>query len=254
MIDETILLKFPPELALDSLTSKLLSEFNPEILVEIKDENCITIHGKDFPFCDIDFIGLKLPQKLEISYNQFEGFCELNELYKIERIENDVIRIYMGTPEMIGALTALILIVIGNWVRSHKQGKCYSEAVRFDFKQNDDIKTFECDFSYIAFEKATKEYLNQHRFINIAPTFCIEIVSAKKGLKQNLRKMENEWMSAGTDIGLVVCPHSQKYFLFEKDKTGYQTFDFTIPFIHSLLPGLIVDFDAHWREVRDENE
>jgi hypothetical protein len=66
--------------------------------------------------------------------------------------------------------------------------------------------------------------------------------------------MENEWMPAGTDIGLVVCPHSQKYFLFEKDKTGYQTFDFTIPFCHSLLPGLIVDFDALWREVRDENE
>jgi Uma2 family endonuclease len=116
------------------------------------------------------------------------------------------------------------------------------------------VKILAPDVSYIAFEKVTKKYLNQHKFINIPPTLCIEIVSSKGGLKQNLRKMEDSWMTSGTDIGLVVCPHTENYFLFKKDKTGYQSIDFAVPFTHPQLSGLTIDFAQLLKEVREEND
>jgi Uma2 family endonuclease len=255
MIDQTILLKFPPELALNIQAFQLLQELNPELLLKTGDENCISIYEKDFLFDDVDFIELNLPENLHLSYDQFEEFGELNEIYKLEKPENGIIRIYMGTSALITVFTALISATIIIWNRIQKIGRITEATGRFDLENKDnrsEIKILAPDVSFIAFEKAAKDYLTQHKFFKVAPTLCIEIVSAKEGLLQNLRKMENEWMTAGTDIGLVVCLHSQKYFLFEKDKTGYQTFDFTIPFSHSQLPGLIVDFDALWKEVRDE--
>lgn len=40
-------------------------------------------------------------------------------------------------------------------------------------------------------------------FIPIPPNMAMKIVSAKRGLKSDLKKMEEVWMPAGVDVGVV---------------------------------------------------
>lgn len=107
------------------------------------------------------------------------------------------------------------------------------------------------DVSFILYEKFSKQVLDEKYELG-APTLCIEVVSHKNSLKQDLEKMKEDWMRAGTEIGLVVCPHRKKYYLFEKGKAAYQTLAFSKPFRHDLLFELTLDFSLLLKEAMEE--
>jgi Uma2 family endonuclease len=92
-----------------------------------------------------------------------------------------------------------------------------------------------------------------HAAITIPPTFCIEIVSAPAGLKKDLEKMKNDWMAAGTELGMVIDPFSKKYYIFEQGKEGFEQWTFDQNFGHELLPDLNIDLEKLWKEAT-ENE
>jgi hypothetical protein len=108
MVENTIQIKFPNELLLTNKAFHIMQSLNPGVILKEGDENDIFINKKEFLFDDIDFFELILPEHLDISWEHFEEFCELNELYKIERNENGIILINMLTPQIITAFTLLI--------------------------------------------------------------------------------------------------------------------------------------------------
>jgi hypothetical protein len=64
--------------------------------------------------------------------------------------------------------------------------------------------------------------------------------------------MAFDWMPAGTEIGLVVCPYREEYYLFEKGKAEYKTVSFSQKFTHQQLPDLEIDFAQHLKEAKEE--
>jgi hypothetical protein len=44
-------------------------------------------------------------------------------------------------------------------------------------------------------------------------------------------------MATGVDVGIVVCPFSEKIYIFEKGTNGYITQSIYENFSHPLLPG-----------------
>jgi hypothetical protein len=65
--------------------------------------------------------------------------------------------------------------------------------------------------------------------------------------------MQNDWMPEGTDIGLVVDQFGKKYYMFEKGITGQREIDFAIPFKHSQLPDLMLDFGDLLKQTIEQN-
>jgi Uma2 family endonuclease len=97
-------------------------------------------------------------------------------------------------------------------------------------------------------EQTEKALAEKTKFINFAPFFCVEVVSApKNGLKQSLEKMKNIWMENGTEIGLVLDPFGKNYYLFEAKKASFEKISFQKAFKHSKLKGLVMNFDALWQ-------
>ncbi len=86
------------------------------------------------------------------------------------------------------------------------------------------------------------------------PFFIIEVVSSKYSLQIDLCKMKKYWVSAGTQIGIVVCPFRQKYYLFEKDKDEYTELPFSQLFTHDKLPHLEINFADLLEEVQMEDD
>ena len=69
----------------------------------------------------------------------------------------------------------------------------------------------------------------------------IEIVSA-------IKKVETVWMKVGVDVALVICPYSEKIYIFEKGATGYKEQSIYQDFSHPLLPGYSENFGKYLQE------
>ncbi|MCB1160963.1 MAG: Uma2 family endonuclease [Leptospiraceae bacterium] len=220
-----------------------LIPLNPGISLQLA-QNTLFIEEKELHFSGMDFFPLHLPFKMK--EQEMFTISELNSNLRLEMDEEAII-INMGTLGLISAFTAAILITIGIWNRKKKLGKVFDAQSGHDMLVNGKKIHRMPDIAFHLNEVFKEKTLDYRLGF---PFFCIEVVSNKKSLKQDLRKMANDWMAAGTEIGLVVCPHREKYYLFEKDVTGYKTYGFSIVFTHSKLPELHIDFAAILEEAR----
>ena len=95
------------------------------------------------------------------------------------------------------------------------------------------------------------EVYDQKGFIKANPFFIIEVVSNKNSLQQDLRKMAQVWIPAGTQVGLVVCPYRKEYYLFDKQNEKYTAFNFSKKFTHDKLSHLEIDFAQLLKEAEE---
>ncbi|MCP5501608.1 MAG: Uma2 family endonuclease [Leptospiraceae bacterium] len=245
----TIKLTFPLSITLDAKVLAGFQSHNPDLYLELKDSNLI-IHERELHFSQMDFFKLHLPFKM-----REEELFELDRLNNNLKLEGEegLILINMGTSFFIGTFTVAILGTLYIWNRKMKLGKVTDSSTGHDLEINGKKKHRIPDVSFIAFTKFAHRVLDMSSRAG-SPTLCIEVVSHKKSLKQDLAKMAEDWMAGGADIGLVVCPHHQKYYVFERDRTGYNTVSFARPFTHSLLPQLELDFAALLAEAIEETK
>lgn len=236
-VEQSIRIRFPETYSLlEHLPS--LQEKNAHIALCIENENLLVATEHVFSFEDYGNISLKLPG---LSWKMFQDLHALNEELNFEFDDTEEVWIRMGVFRLIGKLTAKILTSLVNWASSSKKGEVYADPTEYELdhpRENGKKIRRIPDVSYISFSKADEETQNSwDGFIPIPPNMAIEIVSAKKGLKQDLKKMEEIWMPTGVDVGIVICPFTETIYVFEKGNSGHTTQSIFSPFTHPLLPG-----------------
>lgn len=197
------------------------------------------------------YFAVKLPGWQE---DYFEDLRELNPEIHFEYANTEEVYIKMGIFAIIGAFTALIAASIVNWARKSKLGKVYSDPTEYELEVEIGQKTQKRipDLSFISYEKVAKEIQKTWKErIPVSPNLSVEIVSAKKGLKKDLNKMETVWMPSGVELGLVLCPYSEKIYIFEKGKKSYRTQSIFKDFNHPVLPGYTENFGDILKECRE---
>ncbi len=231
----------------------VLEAENPHLRL-VASKEALYISGKNFALENRDFFTLHVNNQFHLNDSFIDAFLAENQHIKPEFILPGKIIINMLTPEMIAAFSALIIAGMVVWNRNSKKGRIYDGTARFDIEINRETyiekQRRAPDFSFVSFDKITREKLNQSTYIQGSPSFCGEIVSQKHQLKVNLQKMREVWMASGTEIGLVICPYRKKYYLFDHS-VHYSIHDFSKTFRHSQLPGLELDFAALLEEIND---
>lgn len=231
-------LEFPELLPIPETFSKL-QEMNPKLDLKLNQRQLI-ISEKDFSFSDRAFFSLYLPFSMdEESTNQL---CELNQDIKLEWDE-EVIIINMSTIGFIGVFTAAIVGTLYIWNKLMKMGRIVESSTGHDLETNGKKKHRVPDIGF-HLNQSFADKIHSKTYKLGAPYFCIEIVSNKNSLKQELQKMKDDWIQGGVEIGLVVCPFREEYFLFESNQTNYKSFSFSHIFTHPSLPDLQLDFKA----------
>ncbi len=231
-------------------------DFTPKVIEEIQLQN----HKYQFGIIDNQFIincskeqiteifELYFPVSILQNDDFLVALADENQDYKLEVDQSKIYISRMGTIEVISAFTALIIFTLTAWARYKKNGKVYSESAGYHLKA---IGQKRCpDASFIDFEDVAREILKQNKHLEHPPTLALEVISNEYDLPKEIQKMEKAWMKAGTKVGVLVNPYTQKYMVFEgKSK---QEFDFKTVFKHQKLDELEIDFDALWREASDE--
>ena len=240
-------LQFPHTITFTPEAKKQMVSLNPGLRMQFT--SCgVAISEGDIQFSIMDFFKLRLPFKI-----QEEEFYQISELNQDLKLEGDAggIIINMGTLGLIGAFTAVILGTIYIWNRRMRKGRVFDSSTNHDLQTKDGKKYRIPDVSFVAYEKFTSKVIDSNYRVG-SPTLCIEVVSHKDSLNQDMEKMEEDWINGGTEIGIVVCPHRKKYYVFERQQKGYETVSFSQPFTHKLLPELVLNFDALLQEAMDE--
>jgi len=244
-----ILLKFPPSYRLDEKW-EALQKLNPEVRLEIWKKNALLIFEKTYVFEDFESVELVFDKKNKPTYRQILAIENQSEHYRIE-IEAQKITVIMATSSLIGLLTFAVLGSIYAWLQKTKKGNGYAESTPYVFTENGEKIRREADASFISFEDYDQE--TQKKWVGkpipVPPTLVIEIVSAKNGTKAAIWKMENIWIRFGSKIGVVVCPFSEKIYVFEKNNSYSQSI--YLPFTHPKLEGYVGDFSEYIKDIRD---
>lgn len=217
-----------------------MKQKNKEVKLRI-DQNILTVEELNLKFSDLDFLELHFP--FHLTYHQFEDLSGYNaDWHKIE-YHSDKIQINMAITGLIGAFSALVLVALAMWNKTKKFGKIYNDPTAYELVDSEGRKMHKIpDISLVAFHKSVQSLYNEKGFIQAAPTLVIEIVSHKYSLQQDLNKMAEHWMPNNTQIGIVVDPHKQMYHVFNQNTESYTSFQFSVPFTHTLLPDLSISF------------
>ncbi|MCP5498880.1 MAG: Uma2 family endonuclease [Leptospiraceae bacterium] len=196
---------------------------------------------------DRDFFKVIFP--FPIQENFFDSMGEANRSHRLE-FDTEGIIIHMGTFGLVGAFSIVIIAAIYVWNKKHKMGRIFDSSTNHDIYSQGISKRRLADISFIKYEKFNSKIIDLGYRLG-SPTFCIEIVSNKNSLKENLEKMKNDWIPSGTELGLVVCPFRKKYYVFTGEG-DYKTENFSVPFKNPILPGLILEFDKLLKEAMEE--
>lgn len=244
-----IILYLPQSYPLDSSCLQFLQQDNPEVLIKIHDDHSIEILEHKFSF----YLEGSFPIKFAgLTDSVFDEIHDLNEELNLEFYDNEEVIIKMGVIRMISKLTAAIISSFFVWASKNKTGEVYSENGEYRFPHpaynKKKIRKIP-DVSFISYHTASEEEQdNWSGFIPIPPNMALEIVSAKNGLKKDMKKMAEFWMPSGVDVGLVVCPYSEKIYIYEKGKTGYKTQSIFKDFSHKFLPGYKDNFGKYLKK------
>jgi|GEM_PF-1999509 len=247
---ESLKLLFPYKFHLSEQQFAELQSKNSHLSLKHYGRNSILVVEKEeFYFDNYGVIELFLPDDVFFDEMQYEKLCLRNENLKIELFTNKI-SITMGIKELISALNFLLGLVFGNWNRNKKAGKVYDATMRYDLPTG---KRLCPDVSFISIAKLSQlvETSRNKHFIQGSPNLVIEIVSGKNSLKNELDKMKNDWLPANIEIGLVINPFKEEYYVFTNSVN--EKFAFNIPFTHSLLPDFVLNLAELWKEAQENS-
>jgi Uma2 family endonuclease len=226
-----------------------LQKCNPDFVLTLENENSLSVAESAFLLEDYGYFGIKLP---DFTAEMFDELHELNTEINFEFDDKEEIFIRMAIFALISALTMAIGASLYAWAKSRNSGKVYSDPGGYEIddpeRPGKKLRRIP-DISYISFDSVPKETQKAWKsFIPVPPNLVIEIVSAKRGLRGDLKKMEKVWMKNGADVGLVICPFSEIIYIFEKGNSDYTTQSIHQDFSHPYLEGYSDNFGKYLDE------
>lgn len=185
---------------------------------------------------------LYLPDKEEMSDEEFFEFCVANKHLKIERDEQNQILIMAPVGGDSGRKHVDIAFEIEYWNRQTRLGITFDSSAGF---QLPDGSMRSPDAAWIKKEKwdnlSVKE---KSAFLPFAPDFLVEVLSPSDKLAAAQAKM-NKWIQNGTQLGWIIDSKNQLTFIYRADGTVHKVEGFNKKLSgEDVLPGFEFDLRA----------
>lgn len=159
---------------------------------------------------------LYLPDKEEMTKEEFLRFCAANSHLRIERDENNQILIMPPVFGETGRKHVKIVSAIDIWNTETNSGVVFDSSTGFDLP---DGSMRSPDASWVKREKWEKLTDKQkNSFVPLAPDFVVEVLSTADRLADGRIKM-NTWIENGTQLGWLIIPKNQYTFIYRADGT-----------------------------------
>ena len=157
---------------------------------------------------------VRLEPPVELTKEQFEQFCAINDDMRIERTAEGTIEIMPPTKGDTGSKELDIGIALGNWARGDASGVAFGASAGFTLP-NGAVRS--PDASWILrsrLSSLTSEEKNS--FMPVCPDFVIELRSSSDRLSVLQAKMD-EYMANGARLGWLLDPLQHQAHIYRPD-------------------------------------
>ena len=146
---------------------------------------------------------IKFKPLTEMTDEQFEQFCALNDILRIERTAKGEIILMPPTHADTGNRNADITIDLGVWAREDGTGRYYDSSTGFKLP-NGALRS--PDASWISNSRLEDLTPDQRRgYLDICPDFVIELRSSSDSIGMLQEKMQ-EYIDNGAMLGWLIDP------------------------------------------------
>jgi Uma2 family endonuclease len=180
-----------------------------------------------------------LPDKEEMSREEFFEFCAANKHLRIERDEENQILIMAPVGGETGTNHIDIAFAIEYWNRQTKLGKTFDSASGFELP---DGSMRSPDAAWIKKEKWDNlSHEERSVFLPFAPDFLVEVMSPSDKLAATQAKMV-KWIQNGTQLAWLIDSKKHITFIYRADGTvdKVEGFDNKLSG-ENVLPGFVFD-------------
>ncbi len=142
---------------------------------------------------------------------EFEQFCRVNDLGKIERTSDGVIEMNAPAGFATGDGNAEIIAQLRNWWKTHKQGRTSDSATGFYLPDGSMLSPDAAYLTQPRLETITKA--DRRGFLHICPDFIIELLSETDRHLRVHSKMK-QWIENGAQLGWLIDPYRQAVTIY----------------------------------------
>ena len=189
---------------------------------------------------------IKFKPLTELTDEQFEQFCALNDILRIERTSNGEIILMPPTHGFTGNRNAKINTQLGNWSERDGTGEYFDSSTGFKLP-NGALRS--PDASWISNSRLDALTVEQRSgFFDICPDFVIELRSGSDSLTMLLAKMQ-EYIDNGAKLGWLIDPLANpKQAYIYRPQAQVETLDEpeTVS-AEPELPGFTLDLTRIWK-------
>jgi Uma2 family endonuclease len=174
---------------------------------------------------------------------EFFLFCQANRNLRIERTaEGEIIMMAPAGGET-GGRNASVIIDLGNWARSNKQGIVFDSSTGFDLPNG---ATRSPDAAWVRRERLAQLTADQKRkFLPLCPDFIIELRSATDSLRAAQDKM-TEWIANGVQLGWLLDPTERSVYIYRPSHPPEKLQNAATISAEPVLSGFILDLTVIW--------
>ncbi len=146
---------------------------------------------------------------------EFEEFCRLNDIARVERTREGAIRIELPVCLAISSANSEITYQVRIWWKTHRKGRVYDSSGGFYLPDGSMLSP---DGAYCTPERlATVTRQDRKGFAHVCPDFVIELMSETDRLPAAKRKMEL-WLENGARVAWLVDPKKRQVWVYESGK------------------------------------
>lgn len=157
---------------------------------------------------------LHLPPIIDMTDDQFFGFCQINRDLRIERTAKGTLIIMPSTGRETGQRNSELNGVLMNWAKQDGDGITFDSSTGFNLPNG---ATRSPDVAWVRRSRlATLTQEEKRKFIPLCPDFVIELRSPSDCLGDLQEKMQ-EYIDNGARLGWLIDPDNRQVYVYRED-------------------------------------
>ncbi len=182
-----------------------------------------------------------------LSDAELEDFCLRNDIYRIERTREGLIKVVTPTGLQTGAGNANVNGQLYAWWNSHGRGQIYDSNAGYYLPDGSMLSP---DASYLTTETLARVPKPRRKHIpHICPDFVIELVSETDTLTGSKKKMER-WMANGVRLGWLLEPKRERVWVYRPENNAPQIESGSYVEGSGPVSGFRLDLEQLWNQYK----
>ena len=179
-----------------------------------------------------------------LSDKAYADFCAANPDLRLERTAQGEIIIVPPAGGESSYRSVTLAAQLERWAKRNSRGRAFDSSVQFILPSGAGRSP---DAAWVSKERLARLTKQQRReFLRLVPEFVVEVMSPTDRLRAAQRKMEEEWIANGVDLGWLIDGDTETVYVYRADRAVEKKKGLRKLAGEGPVKGFVLDLTAIW--------